>query len=139
MKKLLISFVAVFIAMVIMNVIIHSLILGPAYQSDEMKNILRTDMQAKMWIYYVVYLITSFFFVLIFSKGYTGKGVIEGFRYGIYIGFLMSVPMAYATYAMIPIPYSIAMQWFIYGMIQYLILGIIVAAIYGKQELKQVN
>ncbi len=134
MKKFWISFIAVFIAMVILNAIIHSLILGPTYQSDEMKNIWRTDMQAKMWIYYIVYLITSFFFVLIFSKGYTGKGIIEGVRYGIYIGFLMSVPMAYATYVMIPIPYSVAVQWFIYGMLQYIILGIIVAAIYGKQE-----
>lgn len=136
MKKFWVSFIAVFIAMVIINALIHSLILGPTYQSDEMKNIWRTDMQAKMWIYYIVYLITSFFFVLIFSKGYTGKGIIEGVRYGIYIGFLMSVPMAYATYAMIPIPYSIAVQWFIYGMIQYIILGIIVAAIYGKHEQK---
>ncbi|RCK77675.1 MAG: hypothetical protein IGBAC_1984 [Ignavibacteriae bacterium] len=136
MKKFWVSFIAVFIAMVIINALIHSLILGPTYQSAEMKNIWRTDMQAKMWIYYIVYLITSFFFVLIFSKGYTGKGIIEGVRYGIYIGFLMSVPMAYATYAMIPIPYSIAVQWFIYGMIQYIILGIIVAAIYGKHEQK---
>lgn len=137
MKKFWVSFISVFIAMVILNAIIHSLILGPTYQSDEMKNIWRTDMQAKMWIYYIVYLITSFFFVLIFSKGYTGKGIIEGVRYGIYIGFLMSVPMAYATYAMIPIPYFVAVQWFIYGMLQYIILGIIVAAIYGKQEQKQ--
>lgn len=136
MNKLWVSFIAVFIAMVIINAVIHSLILGPVYQSEEMKNIWRPDMQSKMWIYYVVYLITSFFFVLIFSKGYTGKGVIEGLRYGIYIGFLMSVPMAYSTYAMIPIPYSVAVQWFIYSMIQYIILGIIVAAIYGRQEQK---
>lgn len=85
-----------------------------------------------MWIYYLVYVFVSFFFVLIFSKGYTGKGIIEGVRHGIYIGFLMSVPMAYSTYAMIPMPYSVAAQWFVYGMIQYVILGIIVAAIYGK-------
>lgn len=137
MKKFWVAFIAVFIAMVIINAIIHSLILGPTYQSDEMKHIWRTDMQAKMWIYYIVYLFTSFFFVLIFSKGYTGKGIIEGVRYGIYIGFLMSVPMAYATYAMVPIPYSVAIQWFIYGLVQYIILGIIVAAIYGKQEQKQ--
>lgn len=132
MKKFWIAFIVIFIAMSILSFIIHGLILAPTYQSDEMKNIWRTDMQAKMWIYYIVYLFISFFFVLIFSKGYTGKGIIEGVRYGIYIGFLMSVPMAYSTYAMIPIPYSVAVQWFIYGMIQYIILGIIVAAIYGK-------
>lgn len=132
MKKFWIAFIVIFIAMSILSFIIHGLILAPTYQSDEMKNIWRTDMQAKMWIYYIVYLFISFFFVLIFSKGYTGKGIVEGVRYGIYIGFLMSVPMAYSTYAMIPIPYSVAVQWLIYGIIQYIILGIIAAAIYGK-------
>lgn len=134
MKKFWISFLIVFIGLIVFNVIIHSLILGKLYQSDEMKNIWRTDMQSKMWIYYVVYLFIAFFFVLIFTNFRRGKGISEGLKYGIYIGFLMSVPMAYATYAMIPIPYSIAMQWFIYSMIQYIILGIVISAIYGKEQ-----
>ena len=132
-KKFWIAFIVVFIAMSVLSLIIHSVILGPVYQSDAMKNIWRTDMMSKMWIFYLVYLFVSFFFVLIFSKGYTGKGIMEGFRYGIYTGFLMSVPMAYSTYAMIPLPYSVAVQWLIYGLIQYIILGILVSLVYGKQ------
>lgn len=38
--------------------------------------------------------------------------------------------MAYGTYAMIEIPYSLALQWFIYGIIEYIILGAVLAAIY---------
>jgi hypothetical protein len=133
-KNFWISFVVIFIAMSVLSLIIHSVILGPVYQSDAMKNIWRTDMMSKMWIYYLVCLFISFFFVLIYSKWQKGKGMSEGIQYGVYTGFLMSVPMAYSTYAMIPLPYSVAAQWFIYGMIQYIILGIIVSLVYGKQQ-----
>jgi hypothetical protein len=69
---------------------------------------------------------------MIFSKGYTGKGIGEGLRYGFWVGLLMATPMAYDSYASYPLPYSLALQWFIYGMIQYVILGAIVAMVYGK-------
>jgi hypothetical protein len=132
-KKLWIGFIVVFILMSILSVLIHDVILGSKYQSDEMKSIWRPDMQSKMWIYFLVYVFVSFFFTLIFSYGYEGKGIMEGVRYGIYMGFLMGVPMGYSTYAMFPIPYSVALTWFLTALIQYIILGAVLAAIYGKK------
>jgi hypothetical protein len=38
--------------------------------------------------------------------------------------------MAYGTYAMIEIPYSLALQWFIYGIIEYMIAGAVLAMVY---------
>ena len=131
-KKLWIGFIVVFILMSVLSFLTHGVILASKYKSDEMKNLWRPDMMSKMWIYYLVYVFVSFFFTLIFSYGYEGKGVIEGIRYGVYMGFLMGIPMGYSTYAMFPIPYSIALQWFLYALIQYIILGAVVAAIYGK-------
>ena len=82
-----------------------------------------------------VYTNTSlFFFTLIFSKGYQGKGIAEGLRYGLYIGILMATPMAYASYAMYPIPYSLALQWFLYCTVQSILLGVLVALVYGKNN-----
>ena len=91
-------------------------------------------MQSKMWIYYIIMLVGSFFFSFIFSKGYEGKGIIEGVRYGLYIGIWMSIGMAYGTYAMIDIPYSLALQWFIYGVTEYVIYGILLALVFGKKQ-----
>jgi uncharacterized membrane protein len=45
----------------------------------------------------------------------------------------MASGMAYGSYAMINMPYSLALQWFIYGVIEYVIYGIILAVVYGKQ------
>src|SRR5437879_887409 len=128
-KKLLIGLGVVFVGLVLTNFLIHAVLLSSIYHSDELKMMIRPEEEAggKTWIHIVSAFITAFFFTLIFSKGYEGKGISEGVRYGFYVGMLMSIPMAYDTYAAMPIPYSLALRWFIYGVIQYVILGAIVA------------
>lgn len=132
MKKVLIGFVVVFVAMIVCSYIVDGLILGSTYES--LNSLWRPDMQSKMWIYYVIMVVGAFFFSFIFSKGYEGKGIMEGVRYGLYIGIWMSIGMAYGTYAMIAIPYSLALQWFIYGVIQYVVYGVLLALVFGKKE-----
>jgi hypothetical protein len=135
-KKLWIGFIVVYIVWNMLNMIIHGMILGSTYATAELMKIWRPDMQNKMWIFYLVAVFTSFFYTLIFSKWYKGKGLVEGIQYGVYTGFLMAIPMAYSSYAMYPIPYSLALQWFIYGMIHYIILGIILALIFGRKPIE---
>ena len=36
---------------------------------------------------------------------------------------------SYQSYAFVPMPYSLAFQWFIYGMIESLILGVVTTLI----------
>jgi len=129
-KKLLLGVICVFVSAEILNYLIMGLLLGPAMMS--LQNVWRPDMMSLMWIFHVTMLIGSFFFVLIFSRGYQGKGIAEGVRYGLYIGIWMSLGMAYATYAMIAIPVSLAHEWFILGVVDYIIQGIVVAWIYGR-------
>lgn len=126
-KKVWLGFVAVFITFVILEQIVYVLILGSAFES---LTVWRADMASKMWIMYVILLIGSFFFTFIFSKGYENKGIAEGVRYGLYIGIWMSVGMAYGTYAMIDIPYSLTLEWFICGVIEYIIGGIVLALVF---------
>ncbi len=132
-KKVWVGWIAVFVVLEILDYVVNSLILGPNLES--VKNLFRSDMGSMIWVYSVITLIGSFFFSFIFSKGYEGKGIWEGVRYGLYIGIWMSVGMAYGTYAMIAIPYSLALQWFIYGVIEYIIAGIVLALIFkGKAK-----
>jgi hypothetical protein len=127
---MLIAFVVVYIVLVLTNYLIHSVLLMGLYAQPEVMKIWRPDMMSKMWIMYLVDVFIAFFFVVIFTKGYEGRGWMEGVRYGFYVGCITALPAAYAQYASYPFPYSLAMQWFIYGMIQYIILGIVVALIY---------
>jgi hypothetical protein len=130
-KKFWTGFVVVFVAMEIMMFLVHGVLLKSAYEATQ--GVWRPDMMSLMWIYHVLAVIGAFFFTFVYSKGYEGKGVAEGARYGLYIGIWMSSGMAYGSYAMINIPYSLALQWFIYGVIQYIIYGVVLAMVYGKQ------
>jgi len=134
-KKLWIGFIAVFIGISVLDFVIHGVILSSAYKSDAMMRLMRpeNEMNSLMWVYYVVNLIVAFFFTFVFSKGYEGKGIVEGVRYGFYMGMIMATPMAYSSYAMYPMPYSLCLQWFLYGIVTYIILGILVALVYGRK------
>lgn len=130
-KRLLFGFIAVFITIEVLNFLIHGVVLSAMYQS--LSNVWRPDMNAKMWITHLNTAISAFFFTFVFSKGYEGKGVTEGGRYGFYIGFWLSTLMVYGSYMMIAIPYSLAVQWFIYGLIEYVVAGIVLAAVFASQ------
>ena len=131
-KRYLGASIAVFICFQILEFIIHGPLLGKVYMS--MEGVWRPDMMSKMWIIYTTSFILSFLFVYIFTKGYEGKGIGEGFRYGLLIGLLMNVVGMFNQYAVYPIPFVLALQWFIYGMIEFSICGIVAAMIYKPKE-----
>ncbi len=127
-KKVWLGFAGAFVTIEILEMLVNFFILGPVYQANA--QIWRADMNSKMWIFHVVMLFEAFFFSFIFSKGYENKGLAEGVRYGTYIGIWLGVGKAYATYAMIAIPYSLALQWFIYGIIEYVLAGMVLTLIF---------
>jgi peptidoglycan biosynthesis protein MviN/MurJ (putative lipid II flippase) len=130
-KKLWLGVLAVFVVIAAWETIVNMVLLSAAYHATA--SLWRPEAEMKIWLFYVIYLFVAFFFTLIFSKGYEEKGVVEGLRYGFYVGMMMAVPMAYGTYGSMPIPYSLALQWFIYGLIEYVLCGMVVALVYGKQ------
>ena len=131
-KKVWLGFVGAFITVEILDSFVNMVLLASTYQSTA--SVWRPDMMSKMWIFHVVMLIQAFFFAFIFSKGYENKGLGEGVRYGTYVGIWLGVGKAYATYAMIAIPYSLALQWFIYCVIEYVAAGIVLALIFKPKN-----
>lgn len=129
-KAFLSTALAVYVAAQLSDYLIHGLILRSAYEAT--KDLWRPDMDAKMWIMVLVTAIWSVLFTLIFIKGYEARGLMEGVRFGLLIGLFTAIPMAYGTYAVLPIPYSLAFQWFVYGTAQCILLGVVAALIWGR-------
>jgi len=127
-KRFFLAVLAVLATIVATNIIIHSFILMDTYTS--LKQLWRPDMMDLMWIMYITDIILAFLFVYIFTKGYENKGILEGVRYGLLMGLLLDGIGTLGQYMVYPIPVSLAVQWFVYGMIRFVILGIIVALIY---------
>ncbi len=134
-KKFWSTFLVVFITLEVTN-LLFSLITAPVFNDPQVMEVLRpdADLDSKMWIIILMDLIWSFLFVLIFSKGYENKGILEGVRYGIYIGLFYSMVTSYTTYALFPMPYKFALTLFLTGLIQCIILGIVAALVYKPKS-----
>jgi len=132
MKKVLVGAIVVFVVLEVLDFLIHGVILTSSYSATP--DIWRPDMMDVMWVLHIVKIVIAFFFALIFSKGYEGKGVVEGIRYGLYVGIMMGVGMAYGTYTMIAISSALAFQWFLFSVFEYIVAGIGVAMVYGKRQ-----
>lgn len=129
-KRFWIAAVAVYVVNQILGYLIHQVWLAPTYAS--LASIWRpqAEMESKMWIMFVTSAFFSVFFVYVFVRGYQNRGIAEGLRYGLVIGLLYSLPYAYDSYVIYPIPYYLALQWFLSGLVVCLILGVIAALIY---------
>jgi len=131
-KKFWIAFVVVFIVLEILGYLVHGVMLAATYESEGIKEIFRSmeEMDSRRWIMILTDLIWVYFFTFFFVKGYENKGIMEGLRYGAYMGIFVSLVFSYQNYVVLPIPYSLALQWFIYGFVISVILGVIAALIY---------
>ena len=131
-KKLWITFIVVFVVYFILDWLVNGVLLHSTYMAENVAKIMRpeAEVNSNMWMIVISDLVYTFFFTFIFSKGFENKGWMEGLRYGLYVGLMVSLPMAYITYAVQPIPYSLALQWFIYGTLQNIIIGIVAALLY---------
>jgi hypothetical protein len=129
-KKFWMTFIAVFVTAVILDMVIYAGILGSTFSSLA---VWRADRNSLQWIFPVISLVGSFFFTFIFSKGYEGKGIGEGVRYGLYTGIWLSIGMAYGTYGMVDIPYGMTLEWFILGVLRFVVMGIVASLLYGRK------
>jgi len=135
-KKLIIAFIVVFVVFQILGFVVHQVLLGETYQ--ELEDVWRSeaDMMSKMWVMWVTGLIFSFFFVYIFARGYEGKGIMEGVRYGLIIGCFYTIPAVYGQYVVYELPYSLILQWVIYDFIILVITGAVMTFVYKPAEVK---
>jgi hypothetical protein len=134
-KKIWIGFIVTYILLETLDYVINGVLMGPIYEwlMRAAPGLYRPE-GMKVYIFFITNIFFSFFFVYIFSKGYEGKGILEGARYGLYIALMMLLPGAYAEYAMHPIPYSVGLKWFLYGTVEYIIAGAVLAMLFGSKK-----
>jgi hypothetical protein len=129
-KTFWIGFVAVFVVMQGLGYVIHEVMMGDTY--ERLASIFRpeAEMNDMMWMMMVSGAVTIFMFCYIFTRGYEGKGIMEGVRFGALIGFLMAGPIAIDPHVIYPVPADVASIWLISGIATLMIAGAVFAAIY---------
>lgn len=136
-KKVWVGFVAVYIVLALCESIINMVLLADDWKS--ISHLMRPEDQQMIWIYFVTYIFLAYFFTWIFSKGYENKGIMEGVRYGLAVALMMVLPWSYGMYASMDIPYSLTLKMFIYGTIEMVLAGIVLAWIFGMKPKEQAS
>ena len=133
-KRWLLASIAVVVAIGVLEFLIHGVLLSDMYKQTSSVWRSEAEMQQTMWVFWVGILVFAPFFALIYVKGYEkGKpGLGQGFRYGLYVGVMLSVMNSFGWYVLLPIPLALAFYWFLTILVEFTVAGIAVGLVYHE-------
>jgi hypothetical protein len=126
-KKIFLAAVAVFVLWSVLDFIVHGLILKSAYASTA--SLWRPMAEMKMGLMYVTVFIAALAFSAIYGYLVAKKSAMVGLTYGLLYGIAVGVGMGYGSYSMMPIPYSMALTWFLGTVLNGILGGLLLGAI----------
>ena len=132
MKRLILSVIAMFVFIFASDFVIHSLLLGKTYK--ELAHLWRPEAELVSFMPWMMLgqLLMAKFYVLLFVRGYEGKGITEGLRFGLVFIGPYSVAPFLIQYAVIPYPPTLIATWMVTGLIQAALAGVVVSLTYKK-------
>lgn len=130
-KRFVLATIAVFVFIVLTNIVIHHFIMGSIYDATATLWRPKPEMgDYRVWLF-LGQLIVAKFFTLIFIKGYEGKGWIEGVRFGLWMG-LFCIGGNLIAYATQPMTCEIICMWSALGTLQFMGAGVVAALVYKR-------
>ena len=129
MKRLLIAIVAGFVFIFATDFVIHGVWLNPDYEAT--KELWRTeaDMQSRFAWMLIAQLLCALTFTVVWAMGFAGRDMSTAVTFGVLMGLFQQV-WVMINYVVVPMPGSIAVKWFVAGMVQAIGLALLVAALY---------
>lgn len=131
-RRWLLASVAVFVVLAVLDFIIHGMLLHGVYQQTASLWRAPADIQRLLWIFWAGYLVFATFFVFIYTQGYEKdkSGVGQGFRFGLYVGAMLSVLHGFGWYVILPIPLTLSVYWFVATLVESIAMGITAGLVY---------
>lgn len=126
-KRTIWAVVAVFIAWLALDFILHNLFLRSTYEASA--NLWRPADQMNLPLIYFVMFVLIGCFVLIYELLVRQKSLASGTQFGVLFGLAIGISVGFGTYIHMPIPLTLAWGWFLGGWIKAIAAGAIVGAI----------
>jgi len=126
-KRVLLAGIAVFIAWEVLDFVIHNVLLKSSYEATA--SLWRPEAEMKMGVMVVVVLIAALCFAAIYGWLISPKSVGAGIKFGLLYGIALGVGMGYGSYAVMPLPYYLALSWFLATVAEAVVAGLLVAVI----------
>ncbi len=119
----IIAIIVIFIVWAALDFAMHGVILASQYEETE--SLWRPDAERDYPVIYGSLGIAVIMFVAIYGF-FRRKGLWTGFFYGLFFALAAGTPMAYGAYAVMPIPYEMALTWFVGTLVKGALAGLIV-------------
>jgi hypothetical protein len=138
MKRFIAAFVAAYVFIFLWGWLLNGVLLKDVYaQTPDLWRPQSETMSLFHWIIIGQALIV-FAFVMIYASGFAGGGVIAGIRLGVLLE-IAAIGMRLAIYAVQPFPGKLIIYGSVSGLIEMIIVGAIVGAIYKPEPVKEVS
>lgn len=129
MKRLLLALAAGFMITYATDFLVHGVWLNPDYLAA--KSLWRPAEEMRTlqhWIF-LAQLICVATFVIVWAKGFAGRDIATGLVFGLLMGMSQQI-WPIINYVAMPVPGALAAKWFVAGVAQSILLGIVTAFIY---------
>jgi hypothetical protein len=129
-KRLVLAIVVVFVGIFATDFLIHGVWLKSDYTTTMSLWRPQSEMQQHMGWLMLGELLATVTFTLIYAKGFAGTACIRcAGLYGFFMG-LFSQATTFSSYAVQPIPGSLAAKWIVAGIVQGVLMGLLVFFVY---------
>ncbi|RMF55358.1 MAG: hypothetical protein D6748_15250 [Calditrichaeota bacterium] len=126
-KKLLLATIAIFVAWEILDFVIHGVILQSTYASQP--ELWRSQEDMKMGLMVFVVLVSALCFAYLYGAFVGNKSLATAVKFSLIFGIGTGIGMGYGTYSVQPIPYHMALVWFLGSVVECLVAGVLVGLI----------
>lgn len=131
-KRFFLASITIIVFAFVWNGIVHLIILREA---DSILNTIgRPESQRSLSLSLLVTVVLSMLFVWSYARTEKRGDLCEGLRHGLFFGFLAGTLVDLNQYILYPIPASLAFTWFIFGLIEFCIYGILVSKLYPVKD-----
>jgi hypothetical protein len=129
MKRFIIAFIAAYIFLFVWGWVLNGVLLKDVYA--ETAHLWRPESEMRSLFHWIILgqALVVFSFVMIYATGFAGGGVIAGIRLGLLLE-IAAIGMRMAIYAVQPFPGKLIFYGSASGLIEMIIVGAIVGAIY---------
>jgi hypothetical protein len=138
MKRFIIAFIAAYIFLFVWGWLFNGVLLKDVYA--ETPNLWRSQSEMTGLFHWIIIgqALIVFSFVMIYASGFAGGGIIAGIRLGLLLE-IAAIGMRLGFYAVQPIPGKLIVYGSIGGLIEMVIVGAMVGAIYKPASGKAVS
>ena len=123
---------AVFIFTMVWGGFYHLVLLKGA--DLEIRQLYRPDMAGKMWLSVFGVLGISILFVIGYSLCSRRGTLLEGMAYGVCFSVLAFLLVDLNQYILYPIPFMLILKWYIGGLIEFIVNGLLVSLLYPVRK-----